>query len=338
MKRLLATLAVLCAAGHAAAGTDGVTFSHLDWDLVCDNTRTCRAVGYNAIDDAGPPVSLLLTRAAGPHQAFQAVLRIDDAHGERPGESAGTAMLTIGGSAAGQAPLNGHLSAAQVAMLVAALPGHDGKLTLSHATGTWTVSDAGASAVLLKIDEIQGRLGTPGAAVRKGTRPEKTVPAARSAPVVRAHPLPAPLTLPVATKLAMAAALRATPAGQDCEGLLLPAGPELRVGRLDAARLLVSSICFSARETVMAFWTVNRQAPYAPKLVAEDVTEVRDNTLRSIHAMHDCSSGEARMWDGREIVLARVFTAGNCVGRRFMHGAWQLPTFVTDVRLAGARP
>src|SRR5690606_16927615 len=49
----------------------------------------------------------------------------------------------------------------------------------------WTLSLAGATAVLLKMDEAQGRIGTPGALVRRGTRPESSVLPALPAPVVK---------------------------------------------------------------------------------------------------------------------------------------------------------
>ncbi|NBD19090.1 DUF1176 domain-containing protein [Aquabacterium fontiphilum] len=58
---------------HAA----GVSFGHLDWELACDNTRTCRAAGYQP-EEAGLAVSLLLTRAAGPGTPVQARLTLGD--------------------------------------------------------------------------------------------------------------------------------------------------------------------------------------------------------------------------------------------------------------------
>ena len=43
-------------------------FTHHDWEFVCDNTRTCRAAGYQS-DNGQRPVSVLLTRKGGPGQA-----------------------------------------------------------------------------------------------------------------------------------------------------------------------------------------------------------------------------------------------------------------------------
>jgi hypothetical protein len=53
------------------------TFSHKDWELPCDNTRTCRAAGYHEEDD-GPNATILLTRAAGPNQPVKVELQLAD--------------------------------------------------------------------------------------------------------------------------------------------------------------------------------------------------------------------------------------------------------------------
>ncbi len=59
---LLLTLAMLPTVLWAQENTPaGVNFTHHDWELACDNTRTCRAAGYQSDDDQ-LPVSVLLTR------------------------------------------------------------------------------------------------------------------------------------------------------------------------------------------------------------------------------------------------------------------------------------
>jgi hypothetical protein len=51
-------LAMVVTAGAASSPASGVAeglyFSHKDWELVCDNTRTCRALAYQAGEDEGP--------------------------------------------------------------------------------------------------------------------------------------------------------------------------------------------------------------------------------------------------------------------------------------------
>ena len=73
LRRNTRRLAVVAAAvglatGPAVAGTltPGPSFSHGDWELACDNTGTCRAVGYPP-DTGRNGAAVLLTRPAGPH-------------------------------------------------------------------------------------------------------------------------------------------------------------------------------------------------------------------------------------------------------------------------------
>ena len=58
---------------HAA----DAAFDHEDWQLVCDNTRTCRAAGYQS-DAADMPVSVLLTRKAGAGTAVAGRVMLGD--------------------------------------------------------------------------------------------------------------------------------------------------------------------------------------------------------------------------------------------------------------------
>ena len=57
----------------AAETLPQVQFNHKDWEIACNNTRTCRAAGYQA-EDVMPNASVLLTRQAGPNQAVIAEL------------------------------------------------------------------------------------------------------------------------------------------------------------------------------------------------------------------------------------------------------------------------
>jgi len=59
---MLFVLAMLSLSAQAAQS--GKTLEHKDWEVVCDNTLTCRIAGYAKEED--PSGSILLTRAAGP--------------------------------------------------------------------------------------------------------------------------------------------------------------------------------------------------------------------------------------------------------------------------------
>lgn len=49
----------------------GISFSHLNWEVYCSNTGTCRAAGYQDDNHQDYPASILLTRKAGAQQALQ---------------------------------------------------------------------------------------------------------------------------------------------------------------------------------------------------------------------------------------------------------------------------
>jgi hypothetical protein len=80
------------------------------------------------------------------------------------------------------------LTETQVRALLPALL-KDGHIAWTSKGMTWTVSTAGANAVLLKMDEFEGRLDTPGALVRKGSKLESNVLPPLPAPEVQAGPV-----------------------------------------------------------------------------------------------------------------------------------------------------
>ena len=61
MKKVL--LLTLLPVAAMATSIQGIGENYQDWDLVCDNTGTCRMAGYQ--DESSDPVSILFTRAAG---------------------------------------------------------------------------------------------------------------------------------------------------------------------------------------------------------------------------------------------------------------------------------
>ena len=51
--RLLLALTLFASLSTPLWADEGVSFSHKDWELACDNTLTCRAAGYSAEEGAG---------------------------------------------------------------------------------------------------------------------------------------------------------------------------------------------------------------------------------------------------------------------------------------------
>ncbi len=345
----LLLLVVVLPAVHAApaeAIPSGLEFGHEDWTLACDNTRTCRAAGYQRDDGDSEPVSILLTRPGGPGQRVSAELMLGQYEEttlpkqlQLQINDAKPALLQYDADAG-----TATLSEAQVSTLLASLTRISRIVLIAEDGRRWTVSDRGASAVLLKMDEFQGRLGTPGALVRKGTRAEASVLPALPVPVVTVVKAPPtrPADTALATSTALRAALAAATSADDCaalhpdDSMFADEGPQqITVQRLSADKLLVSQNCWrAAYNTGDGYWVVNDRAPYHPTLVTASAA---DGDVRSIEQAHkgrglgDCWYTASWVWNGTRFVKSAEANSGLC---RLVAagGAWQMPTLVSEVK------
>lgn len=354
LSRMLVAMAVVgLPLGVQAGEASGLYFSHHDWELACDNTRTCRAAGYQRDGDS-PAVSVLLTRRAGPYEPVTGELRIGELDGDAADSlaSEGRLSLRIDGEFVGRVELApGTLSAAlserEMAALLPALR-RDSVIEWVAGDSRWRLSDTGAAAVLLKMDDFQGRVGTPGAMVRQGSRHEEDVLPPLPAPVVIAPPVveggAADRPLTSATLQEVREVLRATLEHVDeCFGLAAPkdGGRELTASRLSDSRWLVSTLCWQAAYNMgEGYWVINDAPPYEPVLVTESGSFYEDGTITAAHkgrGIGDCWSRDDWTWDGEQFIHTASFSTGMC---RLVAagGAWTLPTRVTEVRRAAAGP
>ncbi|MDH7548674.1 DUF1176 domain-containing protein [Stenotrophomonas geniculata] len=344
---IFALLALACpVATRAAAPPKRLYFQHHDWVVACDNTLTCRAAGY-APDD-GSTLSVLLTRNGGPAQVIQGRLSLQPEEGQP--QPKGALHLRIQRQDLGVlAPAKGEgthsLDPAQTSALLSALV-RDGGIIVTDAAGRrWPLSDKGAAAVLLKMDEYRGRLGTPGAVMRKGSTPESSVPAALPVPVVRkAATLDSPPDDPAFARLAaspaLRAALRATLKDNSCEGLLetdaeVPlSNAPLQIQRLDAQHVLVTVPCWrAAYNTGDGYWVARPQAPFQAQWVTSDAIDYADGQIIAAQkgrGLADCISQATWTWNGTAFVATSEVAAGLCRG--VPGGTWELPTLVTGGR------
>ena len=327
---LLATLALPALAGEPA----GIHFTHHDWEVACDNTRTCRAAGYQSEETAGPAISVLLERKAGPRQPVKALLQTGT-YDENAPEPKRAPTLRIDGKPLGEPDLaddgNYRLTAAQTAALLAALP-KNSKLQWTDGTTTWTLSGKGAAAVLLKMDEFQGRLGTAGALVRKGAKSEDAVLAPLPAPEVSpASAGSTEVNLAPAARTALLRELRGTLGADDCDALQ---ADQLMALRLTTDKLLIQVPCWAgAYNEGSAYWVTNKAAPYAPTLVTLAASDYAAGTISASQkgrGLGDCWSKQEWTWDGRRFAPTLAATTGMC---RLVAagGAWELPTWVARV-------
>lgn len=345
--RALLLVALLSPFAVQAEVAEGLRFEHEDWMLVCDNTRTCRAVGYQRFFEDSEAVSVLLTRKAGPNEPVRGTVKIGELDLEESAYqrliSDARLSLVINGKKIGSVAIDaGFLGAelpdALLLPLLAALR-RDSVIEWVHEQHRWRLSDTGASAVLLKMDDVQGRIGTPGALVRKGDRPETEVLPALAPPVVIAAPVDAsPVTLPAQDEPALRAALLTIVEDEtECSGLAMPdeGGEPLDVIRLSESRLMVAVTCWMAAYNGGAgIWVINDSKPYQPVLVTGSATEFDGGTVSAMHkgrGLGDCYASDEWTWDGQQFVHTLSSTTGQCRGLA-AGGAWDLPELVVEVR------
>jgi hypothetical protein len=327
----------------------GLSFFHHDWELACDNTRTCRAAGYHS-DSEELGVSVLLTRKAGPNEPVAGQLMIGQ-YGENPTldslPSVFKLSLHINERPVGQVTISkdslvANLTPSQVAALLAALV-RKSRIELTAGDDIWSLSDKGAAAVLLKMDEFQGRIGTPGALVKKGHKDEGAVLPAVQVPVVIAASLPKPLPhdqlFAKKHSRALTEAVRAIIKEDDCPGLTEAEGEgaDLTATRLSDTKILISAQCWMGAYNIgYGFWVINSSPPYRPILVTTLGSDHSDGTISASHkgrGLGDCWNSEAWTWDGKQFVHTEESSTGMC---KLMApgGAWSLPMIVTEVRPA----
>lgn len=339
------SLALVAPAALPARAAD-TAFQHEDWELVCDNTRTCRVAGYQR-DDADLPVSVLLTRRAGAGTAVAAQVKLGDGWEDSELDALPAQFrvaLWIDGTSHGERvidkqALEADLTAAQVAALLKALT-RDSRIEFRAGKVVWELSDRGAAAVLLKMDEFQGRIGTVGAVYRKGKQSEAKVLPPLPAPSVKAVPLaparPGDARFVAQHGDALRKALRSVTDEDSCSDLHGTGEDEqpLEAIRLTRTKRLVSTRCWlAAYNAGSGYWIVNDTAPYRPELVTADATDFDDGTLGSAQkarGIGDCWSSEQWTWNGTGFVRTAAASTGMCKG--FAGGAWELPTLVTDIR------
>ena len=334
MKSLCVAAALMLASLFAtAADKEPVSFSHNDWEIACDNTRTCRAAGYQADTDA-EPVSLLITRLAGPATAINADLQLG-------GESAvvGPVRFTVG-KAGVELVLKASAASLSKQQIDSILPEllKGSEATVAGKNGKkWVLSLAGLNAVLLKMDEAQGRIGTPGALLKRGGKPESSVLAPVPVPVVNAvKPLKArPGDDALAARILPA--LDTRQAKDDCsiEGNI--AAKSINVSRLTNTRVLLSLACnMGAYNSTSVLWIANDKPPYAPvAITATGEFDAKDASVTSYmkgRGIGDCIGSDTWHFNGKDFVQSGI--TGDAMCRGFAGGAWSLPRLVSRVVIA----
>ncbi len=379
----LLTTCLLSAQANVGSQAQGFEFEHKDWQLVCDNTRTCRAVGYQNQDsfvDNTYSVALMLKRKAGMNQRVRAYVMFsdnlyDDQAQSVDLDSSNTHLtrieLSINDIDYGKVTKLSktqsmgsdawELTTKQTHALINTLPTSsqiEFKRCTQGTCNNYVVSDAGSTAVLLKMDEMQGRVGTKGAIVKRGNKPESSVLPALPVPIVHAlkiddvkmqrdsdDALFAKLENKM-DKLAIAA-LNITDdyqASDYCD-LLTEETSDFnkdykgwRFTRLNNHQLLASHDCWMAAYNFgTGYWLMNDKPPYQVKLVTDSGVDYTNGNIFLSHkgrGVGDCFSVAKWQWaktkKGMDFVKTEEFNTGMCRAIA-AGGAFVLPTLVTQV-------
>jgi hypothetical protein len=185
---LVGAAALLAMAGAAdAAGTKTVK----DWTAVCDNVGTCTAFGFSPETD-DTDAYLVVRRAAGGAAAPSVTVVFDPGDKELAADwrltldgkpIAGVGLAHAAGSDGGA---RARISPAAAAALIEALRGGQTLELVEAGKPLAGVSLAGSAAVLLWVDDQQGRVGTVTALTRKGPKPASAVPPPAAPPLIAA--------------------------------------------------------------------------------------------------------------------------------------------------------
>ena len=326
------------------ADNNGTSFNHKDWEVVCDNTLTCRAAGYSPEEEASG--SVLLTRKAGAdtHVTVDVVLAEmeSDETVQQP-----KLTLWIDGAELGEVEAQDsdtwRLSDAQTAALITAVKG-SGKVEFRGGAKPFILSGDGATAVLLKMDDVQGRVDTPGALIKKGDKPESGVTAAVAAPVINAAKISeAPeRTLTVAEVTALKPKLMATlTKDNSCDRLQNPdekaedGENDVTLTPLSNNQVLISTLCWrAAYNEGYGFWVTDSKMQGTPVLVTDSASDYSDGLIslgQRGRGIGDCWASSEWVWDGKAFAQSSQSTTGMC---RYIRagGTWDLPSFVAQVK------
>jgi hypothetical protein len=326
---LLAAAAALALAGAAhAAGTKTVK----DWTAVCNNLGDCVAFGFS--EEGGDANAYLkIERQAGPAAQPRLAIVFDSADAQ----PAQTWTLSLDGkpiaglgpvrAAAGQNGARASLTGAAAEQLIAAL--HNGQALKLDAGGKSLeeVSLAGSSAVLLWVDDQQGRVGTVTALSRKGAALASSV-----------HPRPAPPLVPAAAPVSQAGLPAHAPKSlikglRDCEPGDIGSQPDDTIARLAAGVVLWGPECeMAAYNQTTVFFIGDEHAGHLKRVsfpeppgagqAGEDLLmnvsfDPKTQTLSAFakaRGIGDCGSTETWVWDGKAFQMAASQVMPECRG------------------------
>ena len=337
-KVLLLTLLPVAAMATSIKGIG----NYQDWDLVCDNTGTCRMAGYQ--DESSDPVSILFTRAAGENAAVEGkftILQFGEA--DRDVQVGQDIEIWLNGKSLGKvkhisddAP--DKLTEEQTKALLSGLK-KESEIRLTYGKTTLKVSDKGAAAAMLKMDEFQQRLNTPSALISQGQE-KHAVLAPKVEPKIDAVSVKNRKT----TELKLGekqydnvlALLRKAHDGCVDEDL---ESQDITIYPLTQNKVLAEALCFKgAYQSTNYYAVLDDKLSKVEQVLAEQYNEAGYDEKQGYafvrgsykgRALGDCLAGQDAVWNGKIFIRTSEWTTGSCKG--LPGGTWQLPIFVSNV-------
>ena len=345
MKKVI-LLSLLPLTAMAAPSLKGFEKTYQDWNLICDNTGTCNMAGYPEYYSEHP-VSILFTRSAGEKASVTAQLAL-----LREDVGNKTAEIILNGQSLGTVPNisedgNAKLSEKQTTELLTALK-RNASIEVIFGEFKEKVSDKGAAAAMLKMDEFQQRLNTPSALIHQGQE-KHAVLAPQAAPKIQV----AYIKNPSKTELkrgekqfnAVLALLRksANSSASDCASLHDDSEQKtITLYSLTHGKVLAEAVCISGSAAYTGYYAVmdNKLSKVEQVLENQYTFAYYDEKLNALIVEGSYKSstlaeswyGYEAAWNGKTFITTAEYTSGS--GKGFMGGAWGgLPTFVSELNV-----
>jgi len=360
---IVATISLLSLPAMAGSGTvsEGWGFVQDDWQVVCDNTRTCRAAGYASEVLIDEPASILFTalpRVALPKAQIQFISEV-------PLDDLGRTELWLNNKNYGVLQPNKEdsllydLSVKQTQALLdyARIAT---KIEIRAGDNQWQISDKGMSAVFLKLDDVQGRVGTPIALVSKNNPNRQRPKAALPKAIIKkgfAYSAEDNKTL-TPSKLAyfqknidnwVDINAEQLIGSKDVMGYCELINPKTETYQrmseygstmlgwdfipVDDSYTLAAHTCWlGAYNSSNGYWLVDNAKPSNPMLITTVGNDYRAGEIWATHkdrGIGDCWNHTAWIWNGETFAKSEESSTGMCRG--FAGGAWDLPTYVSHV-------
>ena len=337
-KVLLLTLLPVAAMATSIKGMG----NYQDWDLVCDNTGTCRMAGYQ--DESSDPVSILFTRAAGENAAVEGKLTIlPFGEADRDVQVGQDIEIWLNGKSLGKvkhisddAP--DKLTEEQTKALLSGLK-KESEIRLTYGKTTLKVSDKGAAAAMLKMDEFQQRLNTPSALIRQGQE-KHAVLAPKVKPKIDAVSVKNRKTIELKhgekqydNVLALLRKAHDGCVDEDLES------QDIMIYPLTHNKVLAEALCFKgAYQSTNYYAVLDDKLSKVEQVLAEQYNEAGYDEKQGYafvrgsykgRALGDCLAGQDAVWNGKIFIRTSEWTTGSCKG--LPGGTWQLPIFVSNV-------